>query len=115
MERIVKAFINSMRSLNHLARHEKPVQQELILLLLSLPAAYFLANDIATYLVLVGAVLFLLLVEVINTSVEATCNAISREFKKDIQIAKDAGSLAVLIASLFCGGIWFYYLCQYFL
>ncbi len=110
MERIFKAFINSMRSLNHLARHEKPVQQELLLLLVSLPVAWFVAADMATYLLLVGAVLFLLLVEVINTSVEATCNAISRDFKKDIQIAKDAGSLAVLIASIMCATIWIYHL-----
>ncbi|QYM73037.1 diacylglycerol kinase [Pseudochrobactrum sp. Wa41.01b-1] len=110
MERIFKAFINSMRSLNHLARHEKPVQQELVLLLVSLPVAWFVAADMAAYLLLVGAVLFLLLVEVINTSVEATCNAISRDFKKDIQIAKDAGSLAVLIASIMCATVWIYHL-----
>lgn len=110
MERIFKAFINSMRALNHLARHEKPVQQELVLLLVSLPVAWFVAADMAAYLLLVGAVLFLLLVEVINTSVEAACNAISRDFKKDIQIAKDAGSLAVLIASVMCATIWIYHL-----
>lgn len=110
MERIYKAFINSMRSLNHLARHEKPVQQELVLLLVSLPVAWFVAADMAAYLLLVGAVLFLLLVEVLNTSVEAACNAVSRDFKKDIQIAKDAGSLAVLIASIMCATVWAYHL-----
>lgn len=110
MERIFKAFINSMRALNHLARHEKPVQQELVLLLLSLPVAWFVAPTMGVYLVLVGAVLFLLLVEIINTSVEAACNAISREFKKDIQIAKDCGSLAVLIASIMCATVWAYHL-----
>ena len=110
MERIFKAFINSMRALNHLARHEKPVQQELVLLLVALPVAWFVAADMTAYLLLVGAVLFLLLVEVINTSVEATCNAISRDFKKDIQIAKDCGSLAVLIASIMCAAVWIYYL-----
>ncbi|MBX8824893.1 diacylglycerol kinase [Ochrobactrum sp. SFR4] len=110
MERIFKAFINSMRALNHLARHEKPVQQELVLLLVSLPVAWFVAADMAAYLLLVGAVLFLLLVEIINTSVEAACNAISRDFKKDIQIAKDCGSLAVLIALIMCAAVWIYHL-----
>lgn len=110
MERIFKAFINSMRALNHLARHEKPVQQELVLLLLALPAAWFVAADIAAFLILIGAVLFLLLVEIINTSVEAACNAISLDFKKDIQIAKDCGSLAVLIASVMCAAVWIYHL-----
>lgn len=110
MERIFKAFINSMRSLNYLARHEKPVQQELVLLLVSLPVAWFVADDMGAYLMLVGAVLFLLLIEVLNTAVEAACNAVSRDFKKDIQIAKDAGSLAVLIASIMCAAVWGYFL-----
>ncbi|WP_439272685.1 diacylglycerol kinase [Pseudochrobactrum sp. HB0163] len=110
MERLYKAFINSMRALGHLARHEKPVQQELVLLLVALPVAWFVAADMAAYMLLVGAVLFLLLVEIINTSVEAACNAISRDFKKDIQIAKDCGSLAVLIASVICAAIWIYHL-----
>lgn len=115
MERIFKAFINSMRALNHLARFEKPVQQELILLLLSLPVAWFVASNAVSYLMLVGSVLFLLLVEIINTSVEAACNAISREFKKDIQIAKDCGSLAVLIATIICATVWIYHLWSLFI
>ena len=106
MDRIIKAFSNSVRALDRLARSEKAVQQELVLLLLALPVGWFVAQSWAGYALLVGAVLFLLLVEVLNTAIEAACNAVSREFNIDIQLAKDCGSLAVLIAAIIAGGIW---------
>lgn len=109
MERIWSAFINSMRALNHLARHEKAVQQELVLFVLSLPLAWLIAPSAAVFLLMTGAILFLIIVEVLNTSVEAACNALSREFHKDIQIAKDCGSLAVLLAIILVGTIWVYF------
>ena len=40
-----------------------------------------------------------------NTGIEAACDAFSREFNTDIQLAKDCGSLAVLISILFVMGI----------
>ncbi|WP_204349094.1 diacylglycerol kinase, partial [Klebsiella pneumoniae] len=57
---------------------------------------------------LIGAVLMLIMVEVLNTGIEATCDAISREFNIDIQLAKDCGSLAVLISIVLAGGIWLF-------
>ncbi|TIS03511.1 MAG: diacylglycerol kinase, partial [Mesorhizobium sp.] len=55
---------------------------------------------------LIGAVLLMILVEVLNTGIEAACDAISREFHIDIQLAKDCGSLAVLISIVIAGGVW---------
>jgi len=106
LERIIKAFYNSLRALDRLARTEKAVQQELVLLGLALPVGWFLAQSWTGYAILVGAVLFMLLVEVLNTAVEATCNAVSRDFHIDIQLAKDCGSLAVLIAGIMAGSVW---------
>jgi len=53
-----------------------------------------------------GAVLLLIMVEVLNTGIEAACDAFSREFNVDIQLAKDCGSLAVLISVLIVAGVW---------
>ncbi|KAB0573160.1 Diacylglycerol kinase [compost metagenome] len=110
MKRILLAFLNSMRALRHLAKHEKAVQQELVLFLLSLPVAFFIAPSWLTFLMMTGAILFLILVEVLNTGIEATCDAVSRDFHKEIQIAKDCGSLAVLISIIFVAAIWIYIL-----
>lgn len=110
MKRILLAFLNSMRALRYLAKHEKAVQQELVLFLLSLPIAFFVSLTWLTFLLMTGSILFLILVEVLNTGIEATCDAVSRDFHKEIQIAKDCGSLAVLIAVIFVAVTWGYIL-----
>ncbi len=108
MERLAKAFVNSMRALRELARHEKAVQQELMLLAAAVPVAWFVATSWQGYFILLGAILFLLLVEVLNTGIEATCDAVSREFNLEIRLAKDCGSLAVLISSILVAGVWIF-------
>lgn len=106
MERLIKAWQNSVRAFRKLSVSETAFQQELGLLLVAIPAAWFLSTSWRGYWLLVGAVLLLIMVEVLNTGIEATCDAISREFNIDIQLAKDCGSLAVLISVLIAGGAW---------
>ena len=112
MHRLISAFTNSMRALRILAVSEKAVQQELVLLALSLPVGWFVATSWSGYGLLIGAVLFLLIVEILNTAIEAACDALSRDFKPDIQLAKDSGSLAVLLALLICAAIWIFALVE---
>lgn len=106
MQRLIDAFRNSMRALSRLARSETAVRQELVLLALAVPVAWWLADTWPVYLMLIGSVLLLILVEVLNTAVESACNAITRDFNRDIQLAKDCGSLAVLIAIVLTATAW---------
>ena len=106
MDRLIKAFFNSVRAFTVLSRSEKAFQQELALLVVALPAGWFLSESWTGYAVLLGAVLLLIMVEVLNTGIEAACDAISREFHIDIQLAKDCGSLAVLISVILVAGVW---------
>lgn len=106
MERLINAWYNSLRAFGWLARNEKAFQQELALLVIAVPVAWFIAESWSSFFLLVGSVLVLMLVEVLNTAIEAACDAVSLEFHRQIQIAKDCGSLAVLIACLLVGGVW---------
>ena len=106
MDRLVKAFFNSVRAFGALARHEQAFQQELALLVAALPVGWFVSSSWSTYALLIGAVLLLIMVEVLNTGIEAACDAISREFHIEIQLAKDCGSLAVLISVILVAGVW---------
>ena len=106
MERLFKAFQNSMHAARHLMRHETAFQQELALLVLAFPFGWFIATTWRGYALLVGSVLLLLMVEVLNTGIEAACDAFSREFNIDIKLAKDCGSLAVLISVVLAAGVW---------
>jgi diacylglycerol kinase (ATP) len=106
MQRLIDAFINSVRAFRKLAANEKAFQQELTLLALALPAGWFVSVSWRGYALLIGAVLLLIMVEVLNTGIEAACDAFSREFNVDIQLAKDCGSLAVLISVVIVAGVW---------
>jgi len=106
MQRLIHAFVNSLRALRVLARTEKAVQQELALLAAAIPLGWLLAASWEGYMLLIGSLLLLIIVEVLNTGIEATCNAISREFQAEIQLAKDCGSLAVLLTIVIAASIW---------
>jgi diacylglycerol kinase (ATP) len=106
MERLYHAFINSVRAFNTLIRNEKAFQQEVGLLIVAFPVAWLLADSWRGFAVLIGSIMLLIMVEVLNTGIEAACDAVSREFNIDIQLAKDCGSLAVLISILIALGTW---------
>jgi diacylglycerol kinase (ATP) len=106
MQRLIKAWQNSARAFGRLSRSEAAFQQELLLLAAAIPLAWFISDTWRGYCLLVGAILLLIMVEVLNTAIEATCNAISREFIIDIQLAKDCGSLAVLISVVIAAMVW---------
>jgi diacylglycerol kinase (ATP) len=106
MRRLIDAFRNSVRAFRKLAASEAAFQQELILLAAALVLGWFVATTWAGYALLVGAILVLVMVEVLNTGIEAACDAISREFHIEIQLAKDCGSLAVLISIVLAAGVW---------
>jgi diacylglycerol kinase (ATP) len=106
MKRLVSAFVNSVRAWRHLVRNETAFRQEVALLVVAIVAGWFVALSWAGYVLLVAVMVVLILVEVLNTGIEAACNAISREFNADIRLAKDCGSLAVLLAILLAGGVW---------
>lgn len=106
MERLIKAWENSVRAFRKLSVSEKAFQQELALLAVAIPAAWFLSTSWRGYWLLVGAILLLMMVEVLNTGIEAACDAVSREFHIDIQLAKDCGSLAVLISIMLALIVW---------
>ena len=106
MKRLIDAFHNSIRAFRKLAASEAAFQQELMLLAVALAAGWFVATTWTGYALLIGAILVLVMVEVLNTGIEAACDAISREFHIEIQLAKDCGSLAVLISIVLAAGVW---------
>lgn len=106
MDRLFKAWQNSVRAFRRLSVSEKAFQQELALLAVAVPLAWFLSTTWRGYWLLVGVLLLLIMVEVLNTGIEAACDAVSREFDIDIQLAKDCGSLAVLISVMIALIVW---------
>lgn len=106
MRRLFQAALNSLRAGRILIRDEAAFRLEAILLVLALPVAWFIAPTWRGFSLLIGVLLLVMIVEVLNTAVEAACNALSREFNTDIMLAKDCGSLAVLLSLVIAAGVW---------
>ena len=70
MERIWRATINSWNGLIAVTRSEAAFRQELGLLAIGIPLAFFLTSDAAKRFVLIGVIVFLLIVELLNTAIE---------------------------------------------
>ena len=106
MKRWISAFRNSLAGLGHGFRHETALREEMIALLLSIPAALLLTQEVWKLAALWGSLLLLLIVELLNTGIEQVANRITRDHSEEIKFAKDCGSAAVLASTLLAGGIW---------
>jgi diacylglycerol kinase (ATP) len=86
--------------------HEKAFRQEAIAALVLLPAAVWLGRSWVETALLAGSVVIVLIVELLNTGIEAAIDRIGPEWHDLSKRAKDMGSAAVLLALLLCAGIW---------
>lgn len=70
------------------------------------PLAFWLGQNWIEVALLAGSVLLVMIVELLNTGIEAAIDRISLEWHPLAKRAKDMGSAAVLLALLVCLGIW---------
>jgi diacylglycerol kinase (ATP) len=104
--RIIKAGKCSLLGLQAIYKHEAAFRQELLVAVVLTPVAFVLGKSaLGISLMLVGLTL-VLLVEVINSAIEAVVDRIGLEHHELSGRAKDLGSLAVLIAIIMCVLIW---------
>jgi diacylglycerol kinase (ATP) len=87
-------------------RHEVAFRLEVIGFVLLFPASFFLGETGVERALLVGSLLLVLLVELLNSALEATLDRISLEDHPLIGRAKDIGSAAVFLALLNAAAIW---------
>lgn len=104
--RIWNAFHYSLAGLRAAIRHEDAFRQECILAALLIPAALFVPTNGTGKAILIGSTLLVLMVELLNSAVEATVDRVSLERHQLAKRAKDIGSAAVLIALLNLALMW---------
>ncbi len=113
LTRLVYALTYSVQGLRH-AWHEPAFRQELLLLLVLLPAALWLGETWLERAALVGVWVFVMVVELLNTAIESAIDRIGTEHHLLSGRAKDIGSAAVLLALLLATGVWLAALWQRF-
>lgn len=106
LRRVWNAFHYSCAGLQAAYRHEDAFRQEALLALLLIPLAIWLGDGAVERALLIGCVLLVLIVELINSAIEATVDRISLDLHPLAKRAKDIGSAAVMIALLNAALVW---------
>lgn len=104
--RIVRALRYSLQGLGAAWRHEAAFRQELALVVILTPIGLWLGNTAMERLLLVGVLALVLIIELINSAIEALADAISTDHHPLLGRAKDIGSAAVLLALLLAAATW---------
>jgi len=100
LARIWNAFFYSLAGLSAAFRHEDAFRQEVILAAFLVPLAFFLTGGAVGRALMVGSVLLVLVVELVNSAIEATVDRVSLENHRLAKRAKDIGSAAVMLSLL---------------
>ena len=106
MERLFRATINTWHGLLAAARSEEAFRQELVALVLAVPLAFLLSDEGWKRLALIGVVVFVLVVELLNTAIEKLADRVNLAIDPQIGRVKDMGSAAVGLALLIAGITW---------
>ena len=105
--RIINAAGYSWLGFKAAFKHEAAFRQELALVLILTPVAFYYGPSYADKAILIASLVFILLVEIINSALEAVVDRFGDEMHELSGRAKDMGSAAVLLAFLITGLIWF--------
>jgi diacylglycerol kinase (ATP) len=106
LTRAWQAAKNSWSGLVFAVREESAFRQELMLAVVLIPLALLLPFGGTDRLLLIGSVVLVLIVELLNSSIEAAIDRISFEHHGLSKRAKDYGSAAVMLALLICAMVW---------
>ena len=104
--RVVRAFGYSLQGLRQTWRTEGAFRQEVLIALVLVPVACYVSVTPVERVLLIASWLLVMLVELINSSLEAVVDRISQERHPLAGHAKDAGSAAVLVALVIAGLTW---------
>lgn len=106
LRRVWNALHYSLAGLSAAYRHEDAFRQEVLLAALLLPLALWLPVTGVGKAMMVASVLLVLVVELLNSAIEATVDRVSLENHRLAKRAKDIGSAAVLISLINVALVW---------
>jgi diacylglycerol kinase (ATP) len=115
VKRIIKATGYSIQGLKAAFKHEAAVRQELALLSIAVILACLVDVGMIERILLIGVVVLVLIVELLNSAIEAVVDRIGVERHELSGRAKDIGSAAVMVALTFAGFTWLYILTSRYL
>jgi diacylglycerol kinase (ATP) len=107
IKRLLNAFKYSVAGTLAAFKHEDAFRQEVILSIVLIPLAIYLGQTPIEQAMMTASILLVIIVELLNSSVEATVDRISVKRHKLAKRAKDIGSAAVFFSLVNASAIWF--------
>jgi diacylglycerol kinase (ATP) len=107
LRRLMNAFGYSIAGTLAAFKHEDAFRQEVVLAVVLTPAALFFGETAIDQALMISSLLFIIVVELLNSSIEATVDRISVKHHKLAKRAKDIGSAAVFFSLINAVVIWF--------
>ncbi len=104
--RLINAMRYSKDGICQAWRSEEAFRQESLLAVILIPVSFFLPVELSLRLMCLFSVVFVLVVELLNSGLEAAVDRIGPEIHPKSKFAKDAGSAAVLFSLIFCAVTW---------
>lgn len=112
--RVIKAAGYSWKGLKAGWQHEAAIRQELLALVLAVIIAFSLSFSAIERILLIGSVVLVVVIELLNSAIEAVVDRIGTEYHALSGRAKDMGSAAVFVTSLLGLFIWVMLFIGYF-
>lgn len=104
--RLIAAGKNSMAGLAACWTHEEAFRQEVLISIIGIPLAFYLGQTAIERVLLIGSLILLMIIELLNSAIEATVDRIGFEHHELSGRAKDIGSAAVLFGMILAGCTW---------
>jgi diacylglycerol kinase (ATP) len=106
LRRLLNAFGYSMAGIKAAYQNEDAFRQEVLMAIVLIPLALYLGKTGFESAVMIASVLLVIIVELLNSSIEATVDRISLENHDLAKRAKDIGSAAVLLSLVNLAVVW---------
>ena len=106
LDRVIHAAGYSWAGLKAAYTGESAFRQETWLVVVATPLAFWLGQGWVQVALLLGSLLLVLIVELLNSAIEAVVDRVSFELHHLSKRSKDIASAAVLLSLLLAGGIW---------
>ncbi|MDM8546600.1 diacylglycerol kinase [Candidatus Venteria ishoeyi] len=106
IQRIINAYGYSLSGLRLAWRSEAAFREEVALLLVGLPLGLWLGETPIEKILLIGVLFLVLIVELLNSAIEAIVDLSSPQYHPLAKQSKDIASAAVFISLLLAAGVW---------
>ena len=106
IKRLIRAAKNTKDGLTATFKNEEAFRIEVILAIILMPIALLISSTHVETILLIGVIFIVLIVELLNSAIEATIDRIGIEYHELSKLAKDVASAAVFLSLMLAAFVW---------